>query len=491
LSDENSNVISTQIRVGTNEAEQKFETIAQKLKQIENNRDRLVQQTADLNKADASYLEQLQKINTQLQQLARAEESLITQREKLKSLSADNRDKSLQAEATQRKAIADAELKQQQQISDLKAKQSADANRQYWMDEENARKRRTEQLKTQMQVQPSAVPMFAQQLRDARDNAEQLYRKFQETGLAADKLKFTQARDSFRDLTQQSERFNKSIGESTWSLNNMERRLSSHLTWIAGGMMIGGTVGMVSEAIDTITKLDTEFNQLKTVSKQMEENQFTFNNVISDSFHLAQKYGAVIKDVTDGLRLWGRGYKELSDAQRLNELGIKIGIADNFSPEVANKAIESVISSYGKQSEAIVFGTHVMDAMTKVSHNAQVSANDLSEGLLRSAAAAKTVGVGFDELNAMIGTIARNTGLSGQTIGDGIKSILNSIHSKKAIEELDKMGIAVKKVGKDGQTEFRKITDVLLDVALKAPIAGQNVEAAFRQLAGGERKLAA
>jgi ferritin-like protein len=179
LSDENSNVISTQIRVGTNEAEQKFETIAQKLKQIENNRDRLVQQTADLNKADASYLEQLQKINTQLQQLARAEESLITQREKLKSLSADNRDKSLQAEATQRKAIADAELKQQQQISDLKAKQSADANRQYWMDEENARKRRTEQLKTQMQVQPSAVPMFAQQLRDARDNAEQLYRKFQ------------------------------------------------------------------------------------------------------------------------------------------------------------------------------------------------------------------------------------------------------------------------------------------------------------------------
>ena len=86
----------------------------------------------------------------------------------------------------------------------------------------------------------------------------------------------------------------------------------------------------------------------------------------------------------------------------------------------------------------------------------------------------------------MAGSISRNTGLGGATVGDGLKSILNSIHSNKAIKELQKFGVEVYKVGEDGQRQFRKISDVLLDVAIKAPIAGQNIEKAFRDLAGGE-----
>jgi hypothetical protein len=96
------------------------------------------------------------------------------------------------------------------------------------------------------------------------------------------------------------------------------------------------------------------------------------------------------------------------------------------------------------------------------------------------------VGVSYEELTAMIGSVSRSTSLSGATIGQGIKSILNSIHSDKAISELEKMDVAVYQVGTNGEKEFRKISDVLLDVSLKSKVAGKDVETAFKSLAGGK-----
>lgn len=254
---------------------------------------------------------------------------------------------------------------------------------------------------------------------------------------------------------------------------------------------MGGAAGGLYGIFNTIKEMETEFNNLGTVIEGMHGNQERHNRVVNDAFSLAERYGVAIKEVTEGLRLWSRGYKDLSEAEKLNEIGTKLSVADNFSTETANRAIESTVSSFHKQGEAVLFATHVMDSMTKVSHNAQVSANDLSEALLRSSAAAHTVGVSYDELVAMAGTISRNTGLSGATIGDGLKSILNSIHSDKAIKELQKFGVEVYKTGEDGEKQFRKISDVLMDVALKAPIAGKNIEKAFRDLAGGKPEIAA
>ena len=249
---------------------------------------------------------------------------------------------------------------------------------------------------------------------------------------------------------------------------------------------MGGVAGGFYESFKVIKDMETEFTTLATVVQGMEGNVERQNTVIREAFGLAEKYGTEIRNVTESMRLWSRGYKDLNEAQKLTEISTKLAVADNFSPEVATRSIEAAVSAFHKQGEAVQFATHVMDSMTKVSHNAQISANDLSESLLRSAAAAHTVGVSYDELTAMIATISRNTGLGGATIGDGLKSILNSIHSDKAIKELQEFGVEVYKVSEDGTKEFRKISDVLLDIAMKAPIAGKNIEKAFRDLAGGE-----
>jgi TP901 family phage tail tape measure protein len=275
---------------------------------------------------------------------------------------------------------------------------------------------------------------------------------------------------------------NRNLNNSSSALASFGRSLKSHLGFIGTSLAIGGVVG----AVHALTSLETEFHNLATVIPSMHENTTNFNGVMEDSFRLAERYGQKIEEVTESLRLMGRGYKDLNTVEKLSEISMKLAVADNFSAEQATRAIESTVAAYGKQANAVQFAEHVMDSMTAVSHTGMISANDLSAALQRSASAAHTVGVSYEELTAMIGSISRSTALSGATIGQGIKSILNSIHSDKAIGELEKMGVAVYQVGTNGEQEFRKISDVLLDVSLKSKVAGKDVETAFRSLAGGK-----
>ena len=351
-------------------------------------------------------------------------------------------------------------------------------------------------FEAEMKKAEMATMPFRQQLSLLKDEQQSLWKQMQGPGIETSKL--DGLRKSYADVTneikkttlQQSE-FNRAIGNSESYLGSFSQKFRSHFNWILTGAIMGGVAGGFYEIFHTIANMETEFANLSTVINGMENSQARHNAVVQESFRLAEKYGVAVRDVTEGLRLWARGYKDLTEAEKLNEIALKVSVADNFSPELANRAIEGAVSAFHKQGEAVTFATHVMDSMTKVSHNAQISANDLSEALMRSSAAANTVGVSYDELTAMTATIARNTGLGGATIGDGLKSILNSIHSDKAIKELQRFGVEVYKTADDGTKEFRKISDVLLDISMKAPVAGMNIEKAFRDLAGGRRKLAA
>ncbi|SFL65750.1 phage tail tape measure protein [Pelosinus propionicus] len=323
---------------------------------------------------------------------------------------------------------------------------------------------------------------YVQQINQMTLAAQRLHQQWQTTGSTTALSQYQALIPKIQTLNAQYQNFNRSLGLAGNSLSSFGQSLKSHLGFIGTSLAIGGVIG----AVHALTSLETEFHNLATVIPSMHENTTNFNGVMEDSFHLAERYGQKIEEVTESLRLMGRGYKDLSTVEKLSEISMKLAVADNFSAEQATRAIESTVAAYGKQANAIQFAEHVMDSMTAVSHTGMISANDLSAALQRSASAAHTVGVSYEELTAMIGSISRSTALSGSTIGMGIKSILNSIHSDKAIGELDKMGVAVYQIGTNGEKEFRKISDVLLDVSLKSKVAGKDVETAFRSLAGGK-----
>jgi hypothetical protein len=202
---------------------------------------------------------------------------------------------------------------------------------------------------------------------------------------------------------------------SKWS--DMMQSLKHHLTWMASAMAIGTAFAIPSKTISTIVDVEKHMAAMRQVNHDVNANQVVLNRTAQEFIGIAQQYGHSVDEIIKSGTLWGRQYKDLQDVMQLTNLSAKLAVADNMDVGLANRAVESVINGYQKQGEAVKFANHVVDSWTKIAHNAQSSATDLAEALMRTGAAAKAVGVDFDTTNALASAMIKSTGRSGAEVG--------------------------------------------------------------------------
>jgi TP901 family phage tail tape measure protein len=207
----------------------------------------------------------------------------------------------------------------------------------------------------------------------------------------------------------------------------------------------------------------------------------------------AVKYGEASEDVIKSATLWGRKYKDNQTVLTMTDAAMKLAVADSFSIVDANKNLESSLVQWGfevkNNNDAMIVSSKIIDSWTALAHKMAVSAQDLSAANQRAAQSMRAVGLSFDEGQALIATMLANTQQAGGEIGNAIKSIMGSIHSKKAIEDIENMGVAVYKFGEDGKKEFREVGQVLVDLMIKTQNTDKNLESLLKNMAGGKRNL--
>lgn len=205
---------------------------------------------------------------------------------------------------------------------------------------------------------------------------------------------------------------------------------------------------------------------------------------------LAIKYGTTSHEMIESAKLWGRAYKDNNTVLALTDAATKLAVADAFDIVSANKALESSIMQWGFQinnaNDAMSVSNRIIDSWTSLAHNYTVSAQVLSEANKRMAQSAAEVGVSFHSAQAFVSVMARKTQADGGEIGNALKSIFGSIHSKKAIKALQEFGIEVYKVGENGEKSFRKVDDVLLDLMIKAQGSKESMEDLLKAISGGK-----
>lgn len=205
---------------------------------------------------------------------------------------------------------------------------------------------------------------------------------------------------------------------------------------------------------------------------------------------LAVKYGTTSHEMIESAKLWGRAYKDNNTVLALTDAATKLAVADAFDIVSANKALESSIMQWGFQihnaNDAMSVSSRIIDSWTALAHNYTVSAQTLSEANKRMAQSAAEVGVSFHSAQALVAVMARKTQADGGEIGNALKSIFGSIHSKKAISALQDFGIEVYKVGENGEKSFRKVDDVLLDLMIKAQGSKESMEGLLKAISGGK-----
>lgn len=205
---------------------------------------------------------------------------------------------------------------------------------------------------------------------------------------------------------------------------------------------------------------------------------------------LGVKYGESHENVIKSATLWGRMYKDNNIVLQMTDAAMKLAVADSFSIVEANKNLESSVAQWGFQiknaTDAQIVANKVCDSWTAIAHNMAVSAQDLSAANQRSAAAMRAIGIDFDTGQALLATMLRNTQQAGGEIGNAMKSIVGSIHSDKAIKDLEALGVQVYEFGENGQKQFRKVSEVLVDLMIKTQGTKTNLEDLLKDISGGK-----
>ena len=254
-----------------------------------------------------------------------------------------------------------------------------------------------------------------------------------------------------------------------------------HEVFIKGTVWLVG-LGMLFSLIDMfkqgITGMETGMAGLKTVLPELATNQKLYNEASRDAIGLMQKYGASLDDVMTSAKSFGRMYKDLNTIMALTHNAILMNVVDNVTLDEAVKGNEATLAIYGKglttNNEVMALSNHVMDTWTKLAHNTLASATDLIAMTQRSAGAAATAKVSFEELMGVGSAAIRQTGLPGANIGNMLKTVFSNlaVPTEKVENSLNAIGVSMR----DNNGKLRDAYDIMLDLSLKTKDATLNEE---------------
>lgn len=317
-----------------------------------------------------------------------------------------------------------------------------------------------------------------------------------------------------------AERQMQSIAFTSDFFGNSLDRLKNRAGWILSNLFAGGALGAGQVMLDNMTHMESSMAQFSQVMATNAHSVNAFGQALGDldwnrlaqgldtsmsqtiAFRrdlemmkdslvdLAVKYGEASQDVITSATLWGRKYKDNATILTMTDAAMKLAVADSFSITEANKNLESSIVQWGFQirnnNDAMIVSNKIIDSWTALAHKMALSAQDLSAANQRAAQSMNAVGLSFDEGQALIASALANTQQAGGEIGNAIKSIMGSIHSDKAIKEIQSLGIEMYKTGENGKREFRDVGEVMIDLMLKTQGTKENLEDLLKDISGGK-----
>jgi TP901 family phage tail tape measure protein len=231
---------------------------------------------------------------------------------------------------------------------------------------------------------------------------------------------------------------------------------------------------------------------LKQVFGETAQTQEQLNAVTNDFINVGKMYGQTVQEITDAAKQWGRQYKDVNTALELTRAATILATVDNLSMADANRSLEATMNAMGMaatdQASAMENSMKIVDSWSALAHEASVSAQDLAMGVERSAGAAHQAGMNIDQLNALIAAGIRNTGLSGENIGNMWKTVIANIAAAtpQVQNAFKQLGIDMYTTGENGKKEMKPVYDLIIELSEAAKTASTEQSKYFETIAGGK-----
>lgn len=174
----------------------------------------------------------------------------------------------------------------------------------------------------------------------------------------------------------------------------------------------------------------------------------------------AEQFGQSISQALDAYIEFARqGYKG-ADLGILSDAGL---VAANVGEITAQQASEYMTASLVQWKKDASEAMSIIDSWNNISNNFATTTEKLAQGQARSGATARAMGLEFNQLNAIIGTVTASTKQSGSEVGNFVKNVLPRLVGKPAQEALQSLNISLT----DGSGNMRDVIEVYTEVANK------------------------
>jgi TP901 family phage tail tape measure protein len=271
-----------------------------------------------------------------------------------------------------------------------------------------------------------------------------------------------------RDLIKNMQRSNASFGSA----------IKRVIMWGAASRLVYGGISYLSKSLAELSEVEQGIAQLRMVMSPLETD---FNRMQKAAVALSKEYGVPTTAVLKSMKVFaqqGLTQQEVIERTGTATLASNVTTLDAKGATEALTAAMKIFRSEGQQS------LRFLDAWSETEAKHAITAEDMANAIKKSAAAAKTAGVDFDELNGIVAAIGSVTRQSGKEVGTSLRFIFRRLFAEKGPKELAKLSIPVL----EETGELRRGFDVLGDLAdkWKNLTAAQKLSTA--QAIGGTRQ---
>ena len=296
---------------------------------------------------------------------------------------------------------------------------------------------------------------------------------------------------AFRSLTTNVLTTKIQVKETHKLLDDMGKTMSNTIKWGISSSAWNSVTGSFQKAYNYVKDLDRSLNDIRIVSGKSAEEMERF---AIQANRAAKTLGSTTRDYTDAsLIYYQQGLPEEEVIKRTNTT-IKMANVLGTNAEEVSDYMTSIWNNFDDGSKSIEY---YADVITKLGAATASSAEEISTGLEKFSAIAKTTGLSYEYATAALTTVTAKTRQSAEVVGTAFKTLFARIQDLELGNTLDdgttlgKYSEALYKVGiniKDSNGEMKKMDDILDEMGKKWATLGDAEKAALAQTVAGTRQ---
>jgi TP901 family phage tail tape measure protein len=284
------------------------------------------------------------------------------------------------------------------------------------------------------------------------------------------------ASNELKRLQQQLRNYSSSAGSAVRDTNNLQSQLnsaSSHARTFGDSIkdafksfsvfsltasIFYAPVRALQDMTQRLIEIDTLMTEIRRV---MDMPDFKFTQLLQEAVNTSDELSTKLKDTLTIMGDFGRmGF----DSNQLVDITKTAQVLQNISDLDATSSVDTLTSAMLNFNIAADQSITIADKLNEVDNNFAISTKDLSDGIRKSAASAKTFGVDINQLTGYIAAIGSTTRESGSIIGNGLKTIFSRMTTMDdAVGALESVGVSVK----DLAGNVRPVSDIMSNLASK------------------------